>query len=122
MGLGGHQIVEDICVEATADQKSPCTKEGAIPEGERLAEVESPCDMLIEMEKDVNHLNKILDIGDILTKDPFKQTDRGRASDWRGTRENKQHDQAEALAVAFGEAIERLSNLCFLYPTVETTR
>jgi hypothetical protein len=70
MRLGGHQLVEDICVEATADQKSPCTKEGAIPERERLTVCsDQRVHMLIEMEKDVNHLGKIgLDVGDILTK------------------------------------------------------
>lgn len=40
--------------------------------------------ILVEMEKDANHLGKIgLGVGDILTKDPFKRTDRGRASDLR---------------------------------------
>lgn len=43
---------------------------------------------LIEMEKNVNHLGKMgLGVGDILTKDPFKRTDRGRASDKRDKRE-----------------------------------
>lgn len=61
----------------------------------------------------------IIDVGDILTKDPFKQTDRGRASDWRGTRENKQH-AVTSLQSLLERPLEMLNNLCFPYRTVET--
>lgn len=88
-GLGGHQMVEDLCVEATANQKSPDTKGAGVKSDPRRRTWRGGriwvCTRQQKWRRALTityHFGKIgLGVGVILTKDPFKRTDRGPVSD-----------------------------------------